>query len=264
MTQPIDIAPNGTQYTLPKILFLWAIVSLPMALLAWVVTPALIPHLKLHPGIVFWIMMILGMIWQFIVSLAIIHGELGTLNWAAIRERTWLQLPRDPRTSQPRVKLFWWLVPCAMLTALYDVSGIGGMLNSPVIRLLPFLSKSSYADIRGLASPEFAGQWWLILLALVSCTFNYFLGEEFFFRGVLLPKMQGVFGKWDWAANAVLFGFYHLHKAWMIPSAAVWSLIVVWPSRRFRSNWFAIILHGVEGVFVLALVVASVFGLLPK
>jgi hypothetical protein len=34
--------------------------------------------------------------------------------------------------------------------------------------------------------------------------------------GMLLPKMEGVFGKWSWVANGVLFGFYHLHQPWGI------------------------------------------------
>ena len=90
--------------------------------------------------------------------------------------------------------------------------------------------------------------------------FNYFLGEEFLFRGVLLPRMQGVFGKYDWAANAVLFGLYHLHKPWMIPSIIVGSLAITWPARRFRSNWMAIIVHGVGGIFMFVAVLAVILG----
>jgi hypothetical protein len=41
---------------------------------------------------------------------------------------------------------------------------------------------------------------------------NYLYGEEFLFRGLLLPRMHRVFGKWDWLANSVLFGLYHVHK----------------------------------------------------
>lgn len=108
--------------------------------------------------------------------------------------------------------------------------------------------------------PEFIGAWWLVPLVLVSCLFNYFLGEEFLFRGVLLPKMQGAFGKWDWVANAILFGFYHLHKPLGIPTIILSSLAYIWASRRFRSNWFAVILHGFEGLFVLILVLAVVTG----
>jgi membrane protease YdiL (CAAX protease family) len=50
----------------------------------------------------------------------------------------------------------------------------------------------------------------------VFAVFNSFLGEELLFRGVLLPRMNAVFGRWDWLANGVVFGAYHLHQpvAW--------------------------------------------------
>ena len=88
-------------------------------------------------------------------------------------------------------------------------------------------------------------------IVLVSVIFNYFLGEEFLWRGVLLPKMRGVFGKYDWVANAVIFGLYHVHKPWSIPSVIVSNLTYSWPARRFRSNWMSIIVHGVEALPVL-------------
>ena len=116
-------------------------------------------------------------------------------------------------------------------------------------------------DTSQLASPEFQGQWWLLGIALISCIFNYFLGEEFLWHGVLLPKMQGVFGKYDWVANSVLFGFYHLHKPWELPSVIATNLAYSWPARRFRSNWMAIIVHGVEGLPLLVLVPAVILGL---
>ena len=130
--------------------------------------------------------------------------------------------------------------------------------------LFPALQPAQFMNTSQLASPEFQGQWWLLGVVLVSFIFNYFLGEEFLFRGILLPKMQGVFGKYDWVANAVLFGLYHLHKPWMIPSVIVGSLAITWPARRFRSNWMAIVVHGVEGLFLLVMVLAVILGLTPR
>jgi membrane protease YdiL (CAAX protease family) len=46
--------------------------------------------------------------------------------------------------------------------------------------------------------------------------FNTVLGEELLFRGLLLPRMQGAFGRGDWVANGVLFAVYHLHVPWVI------------------------------------------------
>ncbi len=101
-------------------------------------------------------------------------------------------------------------------------------------------------DLSDLATEEFVGAWWLIPVAVVSCLFNYLLGEELLFRGILLPRMRGVFGRWDWFANSMLFALYHLHRPvqmlGFIFGGLAWSL----PSRHFRSIWFAIILHGIE------------------
>src|SRR5512146_1568464 len=104
-------AQETGQYTLWQILGIWALVTLPMALLSWVVAPAIIPYSPLHPGITFWLLMIAGMAWEFVVSLVIIYRELGTLRWSAIRQRTWLQTPRDPGTGRPKPGLFRWLLP---------------------------------------------------------------------------------------------------------------------------------------------------------
>jgi len=251
------------QYTLWQILGIWALVTLPMVLLTWVVAPAIIPYSPLHPGITFWLLMIAGMAWQFVVSLVIIYRELGTLRWSAIRQRCWLQTPRDPKTDQPNPKLFWWVLPPLLYNALMGIVLIG-YLDAPMAWLFPALQPAQFMEMSQLASPEFKGQWWILGIALVSLIFNYFLGEEFLWHGVLLPKMRGVFGRSDWVANAVLFGFYHLHKPWALPSVIVTNLAYSWPARRFRSNWMAIVVHGVEGLPTLVMVLAVILGLVTR
>jgi membrane protease YdiL (CAAX protease family) len=206
-------------------------------------------------------LIIVGMTWQFVVSLVILRREVGSLRWAAIRQRTWLNLPRDPKTGAASARLFWWLLPCLLFLALVEL-GVGNLVNAPLGWLFPALKAPAYTEMQGLADPQFKGQWWIFGVALVSFVLNYFLGEEFLFRGILLPKMGGAFGKWDWVANAVLFGGYHLHKPWTIPSLIVAALAVTWPARRFRSNWMAVIMHGVEGYFIF-LVLGVILGLIP-
>src|SRR5512140_1095722 len=95
----IGQAERADQYRLWQILGIWALVAVPMALLAWVVAPAIIPHSPFPAGITYWLLIIAGMAWQFVVSLVIVGRELGTLRWSAIRQRTWLQAPRDPATG---------------------------------------------------------------------------------------------------------------------------------------------------------------------
>ena len=59
----LDTPASPKQYSLIKILAIWASVTVPMALLAWVVGPAIIPHTSLYPGLVHWMLMVVGMMW---------------------------------------------------------------------------------------------------------------------------------------------------------------------------------------------------------
>ena len=69
--------------------------------------------------------------------------------------------------------------------------------------------------------------------------------------GVLLPRMKGVFGRWDWVANGVLFSVYHLHVPWVIPTSLVDVVALAYPSRRFQSAWMGIIIHSTQSVVIL-------------
>jgi CAAX protease family protein len=201
--------------------------------------------------------MVVGMIWLFVVSLAVLRHELGGLRWADVKKRIRLNLPRDPRTGRPRKALFLWTLPAIAANVL------GGFLATRLdiawSSWLPGLDEPPYANFQVLADPQFQGQWWILGLALTHLLFNYVLGEELLFRGVLLPRMAGVFGRWDWVANTVLFGLYHVHKIWAWPSMIASSFGYSWAAGRYRSMWMGVIVHGIEG-YLIVVVVAILAG----
>jgi membrane protease YdiL (CAAX protease family) len=86
--------------------------------------------------------------------------------------------------------------------------------------------------------------------------FNTVLGEELLFRGFLLPRMKGVFGRRDWVANGVLFAVYHLHVPWVIPAGLLDTFILAGPSKRYRSALIGIAVHSAQSVFFFALVLS--------
>ena len=88
--------------------------------------------------------------------------------------------------------------------------------------------------------------------------FNTVLGEELLFRGLLLPRMRTAFGRADWVANGILMGLYHLHQPWSIPSSIVAGLLMAYPTRRFRSAWFGIIVHSTQSVFLAIIILTLV------
>jgi len=250
------------QYSLAKILGIWVLAAAPMGLLAWVVFPALKDSVNMHPGIFLWVLMIAGLMWQVVLSLAILYRETGTLNLGTIRHRTWRQQPRDPKTGQPRGRLWLWLIPVILLAAVFEFTA-SPALTSLWTFIFPFFAEPPGYSMESLMdTPElWVGAWYLLVLWAFQFVGNYLLGEEFLWRSVLLPKMGGVFGKWDWLANAILFGAAHWGKPWGIPSSIITGIFYTYPSRRFRSAWFGLIVHGVDGLFFLFIMLGLVLGL---
>lgn len=106
-----------------------------------------------------------------------------------------------------------------------------------------------------------AGAWWFLALFVVFSVFNV-LGEEFLLHGVLLPKMEGVFGRWNWAAHGTLFAVYHVHQPRTIAANVILGVfILAFPSWRFRSTGMGVILHSVENVVFGFLIIGIIFGL---
>lgn len=248
------------QYSVGKILGLWALVALPMVFFRFVLLPILVPIVNFHPGILYWIFMIVGMIWQCILSVIILRRELGKWSWEKLKTRLWLNHPVHPKTFKVYKIAYAFTFPIIMYTFLFESSGLFGFIEEAINRLFPFLAPHDYTRIENLATPEFIGAWYLLGIALISCLFNYLLGEELFFRGVLLPKMKGAFGKWDWVMNGVLFAMYHLHKISEIPLFMVGSIFYGFLNAKYRSFWPAIIIHGVEAIPLLLGVTAVILG----
>jgi membrane protease YdiL (CAAX protease family) len=98
-------------------------------------------------------------------------------------------------------------------------------------------------------------------VCVVLAIFNTVLGEELLFRGLLPPRMRGVFGRRDWVANGALFAVYHLHLPWIIPSTFVNGIfLLAYPSRRFESAWMGIIVHSAQSPFLIVFVLTLVLG----
>ena len=263
------VAEKGEQYSLARILGIWALATVPMALMSWVVFPAVSPDFNTDPlgaSVTRFVLLTVGLIWLFVLSMIIVYREEGNLRWGIIRQRLWLNTPCDPKTGQTRRKLWLWLIPFIILGTAY------GILLTPIVdrlwvSILPFLAEPpGYGGGVILESPEIqsqlVGAWWFLLLFFVMALFNTVLGEEFLFRGVLLPKMNGVFGKWDWVANGFIFGLYHLHQPWTILASIIDGIFLfALPTRIFRSTWMAIILHSLQSVFFLFLILGIVLGL---
>jgi len=256
------------QYSLSKILGIWALAALPMGALSWIAFPLLAPGFGADPlgfGVTRMVLFTLGLVWLFVLSMIVVRREEGDLRWATVKRRLRLDAPREPRSGEPRARLWLWVAPFLVAVAVVELA-LSSSLDNTWVSVIPFLAEPAGYNLGTLLESQeilqrLEGAWWFFVLFVVLAVFNTILGEEFLFRGVLLPKMGGAFGRRSWVANGVLFGFYHLHQPWSIPNAVVTGLLYTFPAYRFRSTWMAIILHSAQSVFFAFLVLGVVLGL---
>jgi membrane protease YdiL (CAAX protease family) len=252
------------QYRLTTIMLIWAAAALPMAVLGWLVAPAVAPD-RAHPGFERVGVLTIGLEWQFVLVMLLLRREIGSLRWPELRARLWLTPPRSPGSGASKAGLWWWLVPVALFTAAFELLARGAV-NRLWSSIFPFVAEPAALSLRtALETPEaraqLVGAWGDWTLFIVSALFNTVLGEELLFRGLLLPRMAGVFGRIDWLANGLLFALYHLHQPWgMLGSAITGALCYALPSRYFRCAWFGVIAHSGQSIFLAVLILGLVLG----
>jgi CAAX protease family protein len=242
------------QYSVGQIVAIWAAAAVPMGVLAWFVAPALADRLSGAGDVPMFKALILlltaGLVWQFVLILGLVWFEQRSLRWATLRQALWLGSPRSPSSGRVGGKLWLILIP---LFALFAVE-----------ELFPAVSPPSGRDLGAFFDTDagqsfIKGNWGWFALVLVLFLFNTVLGEELLFRGLLLPRMNRVFGRGDWAANGVLFAGYHLHTPWMMPATLlIDTFAIAYPSKRYQSAWIGIAVHSAQSVFFAAILLALV------
>jgi heme/copper-type cytochrome/quinol oxidase subunit 2 len=119
------MSETGEQYSLAKILGIWALAAVPMGILSWIVFPALSPDAEADPlgaGVTRILLLTIGLIWLFVLSLIIVRQEEGDLRWATVKRRLRLNAPRDPKTGETRRRLWLWVIPFLIVIVVYEIA----------------------------------------------------------------------------------------------------------------------------------------------
>lgn len=241
------------QYSRTAIVAIWAAAALPIGLLSWVVAP-LLAHVMDGPNALVRALLLTltaGLVWQGLLVLGLVWREQRSLRWSVLREALWLRPPRSPRTGRVGGRVWWIVLP---LTVAFAAEELVPSLPHPVGRDFALFVESA-------AGHSFLhGAWGWYALLLVMWLFNTVLGEELLFRGFLLPRMNGAFGKHDWVVNGLLFAAYHLHVPWVIPATLCDTVILAYPSKRYRSALVGIAVHSTQSLVFAGLALSLVLG----
>jgi membrane protease YdiL (CAAX protease family) len=194
-------------------------------------------------------MMLVGLVWQCALVLVLVRREQGTLRPSVLREALWLRRPTSPKTGRRGGRL-WLVIPAfLMVVALQEL--LPSLPIPDEYNAVVFFQSDEAKDL-------LAGNWVWLAIITAQVLFNTVFGEELLFRGYLLPRMEGAFGRKDWLVNGIIFGAYHLHRPWVIPFGVLDAFAYAYPTKRYRSALLGMAVHSFQSLMIIALTLSLV------
>jgi len=208
-------------------------VYFPATILMYCLTKYLIPYLSETSGqetILFWFIVAgLGIFTPLIITALLILRNEGY----KISKSTWIERLRFRKITKS--DLIWCMVGLVLV----------GVFSGIIMKGLEFMiGEFDHSPAFMSFEPLTKGRYWLLLIWLPYWILNI-LGEEFLWRGVMLPRQEIAFGKYAWLIHGFGWGLFHIAFGWqllitLIPLIFIQSFIV----QKTKNSWIGVIMHG--------------------
>jgi membrane protease YdiL (CAAX protease family) len=136
------------------------------------------------------------------------------------------------------------LLPLNRSDWLWTIGGIAavGVSTGVVTVFLAGIAESAHPAFLSL-TPLGADRLWILLVWVPFWLLNI-LGEEFLWRGVILPRQELAFGQYAWLANATGWLVFHLAVGWtVILLVTPIVFILPWIVQKRRNSSIGVIIH---------------------
>ncbi len=208
-------------------------IYIPAAILMYCLTKYLIPYLSDKTGqetILFWFVVAgLGIFLPLIITGFLILKFEGL----AISKKTWMERLRFGKITQKDI-----------LWSFIGLISVGLFSGLTMKGLEFFVGQFDHSPAFMSFEPLTNGRYWLLLVWFPYWILNI-LGEEFLWRGVMLPRQEIVFGKYTWFIHGFGWGLFHIAFGWqllitLLPLIFIQSYIV----QKRKNSWIGVIMHG--------------------
>lgn len=191
--------------------------------------------------------LLIPLIMMFIASLTALRMEGYPVTWTAIKDR--FRLKKMDRTD--------WMWTAISFIAMMIGAGIFGVLGQLLVMhgFIPLPSQIPTALLDPTIDPanimnvftaslgaNAKGNWWLVLFSLILLAFNI-IGEEFWWRGVILPRQELVHGKNTWLVHGTMWALFHAFKYWSWLGLLPVCLALSFVAQKRRNTWPGIVTH---------------------
>jgi membrane protease YdiL (CAAX protease family) len=252
--KPLFFWPSVLFFGLPALLFVagfWA--GMP-----WLISLGMLPYYA------YLISLCIPLVILLLLSLLWLHLEGLPVSRESLVERF--------RLKPMNGKAWLWSLGALLVGGILGfaaVSSLSSMLVSSGIIPIPdtipgFMDPTSMIDPM-LAYNDAVGGLegnWLALISLsILLVFNI-VGEEFWWRGVVLPRQELAFGKWTWVVHGVMWAFFHIFKWWDVLNLLPITLALSFVCSRLKNTTPGIVIHGIFNGIALIPLLLGVLGIL--
>ena len=205
--------------------------------------------------------LLVPLVLMLFASLIALRAEGYPINWTSIRERFRLR-------KMDRTDWVWTLVSLVLMFVGAGIFGVLGQLlvtngiiplpaKIPTPLLDPTVDPANLINVFYAAlGPNVKGNWGIVLMTLILLSFNIF-GEEFWWRGVILPRQELVHGKYTWVIHGTLWALFHAFKYWAWIGLLPVTLGLSFVAQRRKNTWPGIITHFViNGISLIPIIAA--------
>ncbi len=213
------------------------------------------------------------LIFSFTLAL---YGPLGLLIPASIiayklegNEMSWSAFKKRFRLKAIQGKAWLWIIGIYIVVQIFEqmLSFTGKILASVPFfsppKILPdFMNPTKeiiFPPIEFMGMP-LEGNWWIALLFAVCLFFNMF-GEEFWWRGYILPRQEIRHGKWTWLIHGVLWNLFHVFWKWNLIALILPALSVSFVAYKLKNTTPGIIAHWIQNGLGLIMILLGVLGI---
>jgi len=197
---------------------------------------------------------------MLVSALAAYRLEGNPMSWAGVKERFRLK---------PLKGMDWvWTMGLAIVYVggyLLLLPTAKWLASFPLFEPPPFLPP--VVDPRVLESGipsemlgiQLRGNWWVLAVYFLILCFNIF-GEEFWWRGYILPRQEAQHGKWTWLIHGIMWNMFHVFWKWNLIALIPQTLSLSYVAYKLKNTTPGIIVHWINNGLGLVIMLLGVLG----